>query len=55
MKKSQGLQKEQKMKHKTFEHLRSEVLNHTRFERITFRSGIERAAVAPAVLDLMSF
>ncbi|KAH6706292.1 hypothetical protein BKA61DRAFT_137251 [Leptodontidium sp. MPI-SDFR-AT-0119] len=29
-----------------------EVLNHTRFERITFRSGIERAAVAPAVLQL---
>jgi hypothetical protein len=27
-----------------------EVLNHTRFERITFRSGVERATVAPAVL-----
>lgn len=26
-----------------------EVLNHTRFERITFRSGGGRAAVAPAV------
>lgn len=26
------------------------VLNHTRFERITFRSGVERATVAPAVL-----
>ena len=25
-------------------------LNHTRFERITFRSGVERATVAPAVL-----
>ena len=24
-------------------------LNHTRFERITFRSGVERATVAPAV------
>jgi hypothetical protein len=32
-----------------------EVLNHTRFERITFRSGVERATVAPAVLavDIM--
>ena len=29
-----------------------EVLNHTRFERITFRSGVERATVAPAVLSL---
>ncbi|KAI6715557.1 hypothetical protein JHW43_001910 [Diplocarpon mali] len=28
-----------------------EVLNHTRFERITFRSGGERATVAPAVPD----
>jgi hypothetical protein len=27
-----------------------EALNHTRFERITFRSGVERATVAPAIL-----
>ena len=32
-----------------------EVLNHTRFERITFRSGVERATVAPAVLAFAWF